>query len=233
MVKVVKHSAIASEIKKEYLVQHLEQVEGLIDEWIGQLSAPEPFSTHDGVLGWESEYRPTLEGDSDSNHMLRSHVRSRALWRHHTDWERQLDLAWSLVSQLREISTGQLPLDKGSDAVGIWKSYVGTALLGAFEAVRRNRRVSMNYNVPIDGVGVACGDFKIDIVAVTEEQRKAAQEQHTILAQSVSHQEAMKQLVDCWQEIEDIEDHMTRLVTKTLKSRDILYPCRFCRHLWK
>jgi len=233
MPKSMKHSAVASEIKKEYLKEHLKQVEGLITEWIEQLRAPGSFSPHDGVLGWESEYRPRLEGDPDSNHILRSHVRSRALWRHHTDWERQLTLAWSLVAQLREMSTGQLPLGRGSDAVGIWNSYIGTALLVAFEATRRKRRVSMNYKVPEDGVGVACGDFKIDIVAVTEEQRKAVQEQHLSLAKSMAENKAMKQLVYCWQEIEGLEDHMTQLASKILKSRDILYSCRFCRHLWK
>ena len=79
MAKGVKQSAIAGEIKKEYLKDHLEQVEDLITEWIEQLNAPDPFSPHDGILGWESDYRPKLEGDLDSNHMLRSHVRSRVL----------------------------------------------------------------------------------------------------------------------------------------------------------
>ena len=40
MPKSMKHSAVAREIKKEYLKEHLEQVEGLITEWIEQLRAP-------------------------------------------------------------------------------------------------------------------------------------------------------------------------------------------------
>ena len=233
MAKAVKQSAVAKELKKEYLVQHLKEVEGLIVNWIGQLKVPDPFSPHEEGLGWKSEYRPPLETDSDSNHILHNHIRSRALWRHHTEWERQLALVWSLVTQLREMSTGQLPLIKDGNAVGIWTNYIGTALLAAFEGLRRNRRVIMNYKTPENGQGVAAGDFQIDIEAATEKQRKAIQEKHSGLAMSIAQQQAMKQLVDCWHEIVALEEHMTQLVSKILKSRDILYPCRFCRHLWK
>ncbi len=38
--------------------------------------------------------------------------------------ERQLALAWSLVTQLREMSTGQLPLVKDSGTVEIWTNYM-------------------------------------------------------------------------------------------------------------
>ncbi len=233
MAKAVKKSAVAKELKKEYLVQHLKEVDELIASWMGQLKVPGPFSPHDEGFGWESEYRPPLETDPDSNHILRSHIRSRALWRHHTEWERQLTIAWSLVTQVREMSTGQIPLIRDDDTVEIWTNYVGTALLAAFEGLRRNRRVRMNYKTPENGQGVAAGDFKIDIGAATEEQRKAIQEKHSDLAMSIAQQQAMKQLVDRWHEIVALEGRMTQLVIKILKSRDILYPCKFCRHLWK
>ena len=233
MAKTVKQSAVAKELKKEYLAQHLKEVEGLIVNWIGQLKVPDPVSPHEEGLGWKSEYRPLLETDSDSNHILRSHIRSRALWRHHTEWERQLTLAWSLVTQLREMSIGQLSLIKDSDTVEIWTNYVGTTLLAAFEGLRRNRRIRMNYKIPENGLGVTAGDFKIDIEAATEKQRKAIQEKHSDLAMSIAQHQTMNQLVDCWHEIVTLERRMTLLVSKILKSRDILFPCRFCRHLWK
>lgn len=233
MAKALKQSAVAKELKKEYLVQHLEEVERLISNWIEQLKVPGPFSPHEEGLGWKSEYRPPLEADPDSNHILRSHIRSRALWRHHTEWERQLALAWSLVTQLREMSIGQLPLSGDEGALGISTNYIGTVLLAAFEGLRQNRRVRMNYKIPENGLGVAAGDFKIDIGATTEKQRKAIQEKHSDLAISIAQQQAMKQLVDCWHEIVALEGRMTQLVSRILKSRDILYPCRFCRHLWK
>ncbi len=233
MVKTVKQSAVAKELKKEYLVQHLKEVEGLIVNWMGQLKVSGPFSPHEEGLGWESEYRPPLETDPDSNHILRSHIRSRALWRYHTEWDQQLALAWSLVTQLRETSTGQFPLIRDGGTVEFWTNYIGTALLAAFEGLRRNRRVRINYKIPENGLGVAAGDFKIDTGAATEKQRKAIQEKHSGLAMSIAQQQTMKQLVDCWREIVALEEHMTQLVSKILKSRDILYPCRFCRHLWK
>ena len=37
MAKAVKLSAVAKELKKEYLVKLLEEVEGMIANWIGQL----------------------------------------------------------------------------------------------------------------------------------------------------------------------------------------------------
>ena len=137
------------------------------------------------------------------------------------------------MAHLRETSTGQLPLGRGQDAVGVWDNYVGTALLAAFRAKLRNRRVDINYKVPDDGVGVACGDFKIDMAATTEEQRKTVQDEHSSLARSLAKHEDKKKLVDYWHEIKDLEDHMTQIASRVLKSRDILYPCRFCRHLWK
>ena len=233
MAKAVKQSAVAVEIKKEFLMQHLELVERLLTEWIGQLNAPGPFSVYKGMLGWQSAYKPKLETEPDNNHILRSHVRSRALWRHHTDLELKIALAWSLVAKLREMTTGQLPLGKGDNAAGILKSYIGTALLAAFEAVRRSKLVSMNYKAPDDGIGVACGDFKIDNMVATREQRRAVQEKHRGLAIYLAEQKSMRQLVDCCQKIENLEQRMIQLATKTLKSRDILYPCRFCRHLWR
>ncbi len=233
MAKAVKQSVVAKELKKEYLVQHLKEVERLIANWIGQLKVPGPFSPHEEGLGWKSEYRPPLETNPDSNHILRSHIRSRALWRYHTEWERQLALAWSLVTQLRETSIGQLSLIRDGGAGGIWTNYIGTALLAAFEGLRRNRRIRMNYKIPENGLGIAAGDFKIDTGAATETERKAIQAKHSGLAVSIAQQQAMKQLVNCWHEIVALEEHMTQLVSKILKSRDILYPCRFCRHLWK
>ena len=85
MVRAVKHSAIAQEIKKQYLVEHLEDIRRLITNWISQLSTPNPFAPREGVWNWQSGCSPDLEKDQDSNHMLRRHLRSRALWSHHAE----------------------------------------------------------------------------------------------------------------------------------------------------
>lgn len=40
MAKAVKHSEMAKEIRKDYLLRHLDEVEKLITDWIPQISAP-------------------------------------------------------------------------------------------------------------------------------------------------------------------------------------------------
>ena len=43
MAKPVKHSEMAKEIKKDYLLRHLDEVEKLITDWIPQINAPAPL----------------------------------------------------------------------------------------------------------------------------------------------------------------------------------------------
>ena len=89
MAKAVKHSEIGKEIKKEYLKEHLKEVQTLMEDWLSTLKAP-PMMIQKGVFGWESPYLPTAEQDDDSNHMLRRHLKSRAFWSYHADWELKL-----------------------------------------------------------------------------------------------------------------------------------------------
>ena len=39
-------------------------------------------------------------------------------------------------------------------------------------------------------------------------------------------------LVAEFNETEKVEDQIRALAGKLVKSKDILYPCKFCRHLW-
>ena len=98
-----------AEIKKERLKKHLnKEVPNLIQEWVKQLNAPEPFAYMDhDIWGWQSPYRPILKQDPDSNHILRRHLRSRALWRYHTDWEGKLDSIriWNKILTQEEITS--------------------------------------------------------------------------------------------------------------------------------
>ena len=96
MTKPLKNSAIASEIKREYLKEHLEIVKKIIEDWISELVAPSPFAPLKDIWGWQSVYRPSAEQDPDSNHMLRRHLRSRALWYHHAAWVRKLENIWQI-----------------------------------------------------------------------------------------------------------------------------------------
>ena len=40
MTKAPKHSAMATEIKKEYLKEHLNEVKNLVSTWMGELTTP-------------------------------------------------------------------------------------------------------------------------------------------------------------------------------------------------
>ncbi len=81
-------STAVVEIKKERLARHLDQVEGHLAQWLVQIGTPRPFAQED--LNPQnvqiSPYQPPLERDTDINHMLRKHLSSRVLWRHHSDW---------------------------------------------------------------------------------------------------------------------------------------------------
>jgi len=55
-----------------------------------------------GIWGWESVYSPVIEQDPDNNHMLRRHLRSRAFWSHHANWELKLKATWDLTNKLYE-----------------------------------------------------------------------------------------------------------------------------------
>lgn len=233
MPKSVATAHIVAEIKKEYLQQHLDEVKGLITVWCKQLRSPGPVHPHNGELGWDSEYRPPLEVDPDSNAMLRGHVKSRALWRHHAEWKLQLRKAWELVSDLRMKGMKQIPLGTGTDSSLIMKNYFGTALYGAFEALRRNRSVKMNYLTVSDQPGLMCGEYTIDPTVATEVDREHVQKSHTSLAVSLKGKPKLKALVALCREINATEDHMVALANKTLKAQDIFHPCRFCRPLWR
>ena len=101
MVKAVKHSTVAQDLKIEYLKEHLENVKRLIAEWVMQLNAPTQLAPQKGVWGWQSVYQPFAEQDPDSNHMLKRHLRSRALWSQHAGWDVKLERIWDLIKQVR------------------------------------------------------------------------------------------------------------------------------------
>lgn len=233
MAKAVKYSALAKEIKKEYLTQHLDNAKTLIAGWISQLSAPNPLAPREGIWGWLSVYRPALEEDPDSNHMLRKHVPSRALWRHHADWERKLDGIWSLINEARKQASDKHLEQPVEEQKEYSENYLGVALWAAFDSAYTGKPLKIRYKMPDDERGVACGDYKIELAAATVGRRSSVQKEHQDLANYVSERKGMKDLTDLWGEVQRLQEHMQALASKALKSNDILYPCSFCRHLWK
>ena len=233
MAKAVKHSAMAREIKKEYLVQHLEDIKRLITSWISQLSVPNPLAPRGGVWNWQLVYSPDLERDPDSNHMLRRHVRSRALWIHHTEWERKLNILGDLLSQVRKLAEDKY-LEQLSDELEKYKeNYIGVALWVAFDSTYSRKPLQIHYKILDNEPGVALGDFKIELSASTANERTLIENEYKDFIHYLVGLEPMKELSTLWHEIQNVQEQMRALARKALKSNDILYQCRFCRHLWK
>ncbi len=233
MAKAVKRSELAREIKKEYLMHHLDEVHKLITDWRPQLGAPDPLLPHDDGWGWSSVYGPDLEENPDNKHMLKQHLRSRTLWRHHTEWERKLNVAWDILELLRKNAADVYLQSLSSQQMGYKENYVGVALFAAFSSIYTGKLLRIQYQIPVDQHGVACGDFKIDLEATSDEERLSIQKGHTDYAHTIARFKEMKQLSVLWHDVEVLQNQMQAIVGKTIKSKDVLYPCKFCRHLWK
>ena len=232
MAKAVKYSTIAAEIKKEYLKEHLENVKRLIVDWLPQLNAEEPLTPRKGDRGWNSAYRPSTEQDPDSNHMLRRHLRSRALWSHHADWERKLDSILNLANQLQRISNEKhVHLSNGKR----WQyndEYVVVALWQAFNLAYRGKMFDL-YKEPDDKHGLNYGGYKIELIATSTEDRSVLETEHREFIGFLTDRSEMQDLIKVWDDVIKLQERMQSISNKALKSGDILYTCQFCRHLWK
>ena len=233
MGREIKDTELAKEIKKDYLMQHLEEVKRLASAWTGQLGAPSPFTPNWGVFGWQSRYRPVIEEDPDSVHMLRRHLRSRALWAHHATWERSLDLVWGEIQELRGIVRHTAKGDHGRFDSDEERNFVGTATWEAF-LLSLGRDTGMSYVAEDGSRGVSYGpNYRIDATALDSQEKSSVQREHEELISSLKKCPPMEGLVQQWREVLRVQEHMKLIATKLLKSSDILHACRFCRHLWK
>jgi len=222
-----------AEVKRERLKRHLDnEVPELIEEWLRQLNAPDPFSTikvnYGGFWGWESPYRPALEQNPDSNHMLRKHLRSRALWQYHTKWEGKLNNIFTLVKEIRGKTDKKIgnPPDRKYTV-----HYRGTALWQAFR-LALGFHPDKWYRPASPSPGLNYGATKIEEMAVSGGQRAVIETEHWGLIYDLASLGEMKELVDQWQEAVELATKMHDLAIKALKESAIFHPCRFCKKLW-
>ncbi len=231
MTKAPKYSRVASELKKEYLREHLESIKDLIRLWMSELHLPEPLAPHDRVWGWQTLYRSPRQDNPDDNHMLRRHLRSRALWSHHSSWERVLGENWRLTEQLR--LEAKIEKEKQSSKVS-WKyteDYVSVALWKAFDTAL-GKVINLPFSFPHDRPGFTYGAYLIEESADTSEVRILIEKEFRRFILFLSQTSTMRQLTQVWLEANRLETLITALADKALKSNDIFYQCRFCRHLW-
>ena len=83
-----------------------------------------------------------------------------------------------------------------------------------------------------DNVGVKYGAYRIEESAMDVVTGAAVEKSHTRLIDTIAVYNKTKALADEFNETEKVEKQMKALAGKLVKSKDILYPCKFCRHLW-
>jgi hypothetical protein len=231
MPKGAKYSQVARELKKEYLREHLKSVNALILSWMTELHLPEPLALEGRIWGWQLPYRSPRQNNPDDNHTLRRHLKSRALWSHHSNWERKLEEIWRLTEQVR--LKAQVENEKRV-AKKEWKyseEYAPLALWKAFD-MALGKIVNLSFTVPSGELGVSCGAYRIEESASTPEERLSVEDEYKRYISYLSRASTMKRLADSWQEARQLEGHILAIADKMQKSGDIFYVCGFCKHLW-
>lgn len=222
-----------AEVKRERLKRHLDnEVPELIEEWLRQLNAPGPFSTikvnYEGFWGWQSPYKPALEQNPDTNHMLRKHLRSRALWQYHTKWEGKLNNTFTLVKEIQGKTDKKIgnPPDRKYTV-----HYRGTALWQAFK-LASGFHPDKWHRPASPSLGVNYGAYLIEETASSDEQRTIIEKDHWDLIYYLASLNEMKKIAKEWQEALELARRMQDLAMKALKESNIFHPCRFCKKLW-
>ena len=232
MAKRIKDSTMTLEIKKEYLKKHLDDVENLIERWLPELSAPALLAPQKGLWGWQSAYRPSIELDPDSNHMIRKHLPSRTLWSHHANWEREMDHIWHSINQIRRQAVNLINEPLSDEKWEYHEDYLNTAIWKGFEKAC-GKEMKLLYSLTDNGLGMKYGAYIIEMSAVDADMRSVVECRHSGLIDAIAELKATKELVNEFFEAERLEERMKTLVGNLLKSKDILYLCKFCKHLWR
>lgn len=262
MARKKQSQGILAEVRRDRLYKHLNEVEGVIQEWITDLDAPPPFywqmseesqklaaSDVSGILlpspeyyrlqPWKlwacrSVYVPRAEQDTASNHILHKHLRKRALWRYHTEWEQKLNSITELGSPLCEKATKMQ--DGRKIGWELTEDYMPVALQVALEVASGHapvksysQRSGFSRGVWYEGIY----DGILIEKSASPQQVDEVAEQHWQMISELGQSNEMKQLAWEWQQVLVLQDRMTELAQKAVKSSDILYPCQFCRRLWQ
>jgi rubrerythrin len=223
-------SVIVMEIKKERLKRHLDELEELIGEWRRQLFAPDLFHVSESNL-WSVSYRPTCEQDLDNTHMLRRHIRSRAFWKHHGEWENKLGAIDQKSQILLEVANAYMAaLAKEKMQTRFTPLFIRVALEHGFTWCT-GREPARQYGREPSG-RVWCGAHFIT-EETSPEELVEVEKAHRCLSSKLRGSDEMKEVVHLWEEAKKSEKRMGKLLSDVLKSGDIIYPCRFCRKLFQ
>ncbi len=81
--------------------------------------------------------------------------------------------------------------------------------------------------------GVWYEDFRIETLTKESEERELVENEHRDLINFIAGRQEMKELIIEWNNLTNLQNQMRVLASKAKKSKDFLYPCQFCRRLWK
>jgi len=222
---------VVDSIKEGLLREHLEkEVPNLVRTWMSELQPPHPLYYPGGW--WQTPYRPPTEQNPDTNHMLRRHLRSRTLWKHHAAWEQQLDGAHRLARQVKKKAERVCSEHVKDIAQSREHSddYLGVALWRGFDHAAGEKPESW-YMASEGGKGVNYGVYQIEKSASPEEVEAVGKE-HWSLVGDLARLDDMKALTRQWEQVRKSGETLQRLAEKALREHDIFQPCRFCRRLW-
>ena len=112
------------------------------------------------------------------------------------------------------------------------EGYLGTALWQAF-CLARGQTQNVDYTRGDGGKGVKFGGYLIETTSGSETKFAAVCEEHRSLSRELSRLNEMKAIAEEWALVEELQTQMQALAGKALKSSDYLYPCTFCKRLWR
>ena len=230
-------SSVIQGIKKERLSKHLDDVDKLLRLYHQELDAPLPFRATEDEL-WPAVYRPKVEQDNNANHMLRKHIVSRAFWKHHSDWGKELEgICRAGGSLLEFIETFQDQLFKKTGlrptslfgrtaAEDAFKESLGIEVHGRYEACQDH---GVNYR------GLRIEESSDQNVQESSDQNdvQTIQEAHSNLVAMLKRAPTMREIDRRWKEAKGHSESMGQLLNGVLLASDIVYPCRFCRSFFK
>ena len=177
----------------------------------------------------QTPYVPPTEQDAVTNHILRKHLRKRAIWSNHAKWELALNAVTELAPSARNKVSSLMETHRGR-----WETtedYEGTALQKALELVAGQEWEAVYSQKTGFSRGVWSGDILIEKSARPDEVKEVSS-LHRQLVEQAAQSKEMLALAEKWREVLKLGNRIQELASKALKASDILYPCQFCRRLW-
>lgn len=228
---------VLGEIRRVWLLEHLNGVDKLVGDLLDRLEsvAGEP-SQHD--------WQPVAGRDAVENHTLRRHLKSRALWAHYSGLGKALNsmgpVHRGMIDQAVRIVVGSSESPEGHGLKQLTEGlsrFDPTAAFGE-TAVRRaidgrtGETGGFPYRRPDNRpTGVLYGTTLIERTADPDEVDEV-RKLHLGLARHLGKSEQATAIATHRKDAKAHRDGAVMLLREVRRSKDILRPCRYCKHLF-